>query len=217
MYLGIYGAGGLGREILFLAQQINAVTNRWDGFLFIDDKAQYAELKNIHVLSFEKSKTEYDKMCIEFVIAVGEPHTRRILREKVSGEGFSLATLIHPSVSVSDGTKVGGGTIICCNCFVSCDVIIGENVLLQPCASIGHDTQISNDSVISTFVCVAGGCLIGEETYIGLHTSIREHINIGAQSIVGMGSVVTKDIPDQVIALGNPARAMKKNEDHKVF
>jgi len=81
--------------------------------------------------------------------------------------------------------------------------------------SIGHDNRIENDTVISTYVCTGGGCIIGDETYIGLQVSIRESIIIGSQTIIGMGSVVSRDIPNQVIAMGNPARAMKENLSHK--
>ncbi len=100
---------------------------------------------------------------------------------------------------------------------MSCDVTIGENVLIQPCAGIGHDNRIGNATVISTYVCTGGGCIIGDETYIGLQVSIRENIIIGSQTIVEMWFVVSGDIPNQVIAMGNPARAMKENINHKIF
>ena len=217
MVLGIYGAGGLGRELLILAQQINVIENRWDGFVFIDDADGLSVVKGKQIITFDEAKSKYNKKNLELVIAVGEPHTRRFLRERIHSAGFSLAVLVHPSVSITDGTKLGAGTTICSNCFVSCDITIGENVLIQPCASIGHDNKIGNDTVISTYVCIAAGCIIGNETYIGIQVPIRENIRIGSQTIVGMGSVVSRDVPGKVIAMGNPARAMKENIDHKVF
>lgn len=217
MDLGIYGAGGLGKELLLLAQQINEIENRWDGFVFIDDTDGLTLVKGTQVITFEKGRSNYDRKNIEIVIAVGEPHIRKILRERVLSAGFSLSVLVHPSVHIDGGTKLGAGTIVCCNSLISCDVTIGENVLIQPCASIGHDNQIGNDTVISTYVCIAGNCIIGDETYIGLNVPIKEHIHIGNDTIVGMGSVVSRNIPDRVIALGNPARAMKENSTHKIF
>lgn len=217
MILGIYGAGGLGRELFVLAQQINKIKSRWDEVIFIDDTDGLSIAKGKQIITFDEAKVKYDNKSLELVIAVGEPQIRNFLRKRVHSAGFSLAVLVHPSVSISDGTKLGEGTIVCCNCFVSCDITIGENVLIQPCACIGHDNKIGNDTVISTYVCIAGGCIIGDETYIGLQVPIRENINIGNQTIVGMGSVVSRDISDQVIAMGNPARAMKENTNHKVF
>lgn len=217
MVLGIYGAGGLGREMLILAQQINVIENCWDEFVFIDDADGLSMVKGKQIITLDEAKSKYHNKDLELVIAIGEPHIRSFLREKIHNAGFPLAVLVHPSVSITDGTKLGEGTTICCNCFVSCDVTIGENVLIQPCASIGHDNRIGNDTVISTYVCTGGDCIIGDETYIGLQVSIRENIIIGRQTIVGMGSVVSRDIPNQVIAMGNPARAMKENLNYKVF
>jgi sugar O-acyltransferase (sialic acid O-acetyltransferase NeuD family) len=217
MILGIYGAGGLGRELFILAQQINERKNRWDEIIFIDDAEDLFIVKGKKIITFDEAIQKYNSKNFEFVIAVGEPFIRKFLRERIHSAGFHLAILVHPSVSISLETKVGAGTTICTNCFVSCDVSLGENVLIQPCASIGHDNQIGNDTVISTYVSIAGGCNIGDETYIGLHVPIRENINIGSQTIVGMGAVVISDIPNRVIAIGNPARTVKENTDHKVF
>ncbi len=217
MDLGIYGAGGLGRELLILALQINEVEKRWNSIIFIDDDCGLPALKGRQVYPFEEVKQKYNRSILEIVVAVGEPQIRRKLRERINDKGFRLAVLIHPSVNIPGDTSLGAGTTICKNCFVSCDIAIGENVLMQPCASIGHDSQIGNDTVISSYVCVAGGCFVGHETYIGLNVPIKENIRIGNQTIVGMGSVVTRDIPGQVIAMGNPARAQRENVNHKVF
>jgi acyl-[acyl carrier protein]--UDP-N-acetylglucosamine O-acyltransferase len=101
--------------------------------------------------------------------------------------------------------------------FVSCDVAVGENVLIQPHASLGHDCQIGNHAVLSSFVSLSGECSVGERTYIGMSVPVKETTKIGKDSIIGMGSVVLRDIPDGVIALGNPARPMKENVNKRVF
>jgi sugar O-acyltransferase (sialic acid O-acetyltransferase NeuD family) len=217
MVLGIYGYGNLGREVFELAKQINEVDNRWDEIIFIDDFAKIADVNGLRIYPFDDVNLHYVKMNIEFVIAVGEPNFRNILRNKVKNAGYSLAVLIHPAIHISDGAVVGSGTIINYNCFISCNVTIGENVLLQPFACISHDCYIGDDSVISTYVSLAGGCYIGNETYIGMQVPVKEKCIIGSQAIIGMGSVVVRDIPDKVIALGNPARVMKENIDHRVF
>lgn len=217
MLLGIYGAGGLGRELLVLAQQINKKKGYWEEILFIDDMKYCDEFKNIRVINFDDLLLSYTNHTLEIVIAIGEPNIRKRLRDKVYGAGYKLATLIHPSVFVTGDTVIGDGSIICCNSFISCDVIIGQNVLIQPSVNIGHDNRIGNDVVISTNVCISGGCTIDDETYVGVQVPIKENVHIGKSSIIGMGSVVIRDIPDNVIAIGNPARAMKENVDHKVF
>ena len=217
MILGIYGAGGLGRELFVLSHQINKKEHRWTDIIFIDDTKNITMVHGIQPIPFVEAQSRYSSTELEIVIAVGEPHTRSILRKKVQAAKFSLAILVHPSANISDDTILGAGTVVCYNSFVSCDVTIGENVLLQPTVSIGHDSKIGEDSVISTYVCIAGGCEIGSETYIGLQVPVKEGVCIGNQSIIGMGSVVVRNIPDQVIAIGNPARVIKENNELKVF
>lgn len=213
--LGIYGAGGLGREVLILANRINAERKQWSDFFFIDDAFSTGELKGIGRLSFEDFVK--DHRDAEVVIAVGEPSIREVLAHKVEAAAVPLVTLVHPGVEVPACTKVGAGTIICGGCFISCDVEIEKNVLLQPNASVGHDSRIGSHSIISTYVSIAGACEIGRRVYIGLNAAVREKTTIGDDAIVGMGAAVFSDIPEAVIALGNPARVMRENAERRVF
>ena len=64
---------------------------------------------------------------------------------------------------------------------------------------------------------VAGDCTVGSNTYLAINVCMRQGVSIGNNTIVGMASVVHRDLPDNIIALGNPARAMKKNDERRVF
>ncbi|MEG1620187.1 MAG: acetyltransferase [Eubacterium sp.] len=215
--LAIYGAGGLGREVYQLAMQINGKENRWNRCIFIDDDESNKNVKNMEIytyVQFFDLFREYDK---KFIIGIGEPQLRKTLFEKAKEDGFDFATLIHPDVFIPESTKIEEGTIISANTYISCDVTIGNNVLLQPHSIVGHDVKIDNHSIISTFVSLGGACEVGKETYIGMSVPIKENTKIGNNVIIGMGSVVYNDIPNGVTALGNPARPMKKNIEKKVF
>ena len=82
---------------------------------------------------------------------------------------------------------------------------------------IGHDAIIGNHTVVSSYVDVAADCNIGSSTFLAINVCMRQGISIGNDTIVGMASVLHRDIPNNVIALGNPARPMKNNDDHRVF
>lgn len=217
MKLCIYGGGGLGREVLELSQQINNAFHKWDEIIFIDDIRQEKQLCGCKVFSFEEALKIYSTSKIEFIIAVGEPESRRILWEKLINKGCGFTTLIHPKVFIPESTKIKVGAVISSGVFISCGVEICENVYIQPMASIGHDSRISSHCVISTFASFAGHCIVGESSFIAMSVPIKENTSIGCNTIIGMGSVVLRDIPDNVIALGNPARAMQANEHRKVF
>lgn len=216
--LGIYGAGGLGREVLELANIINVASERWDVIIFIDDiKSDIGTMHGIELYSFDKVTNLFRDDEIEIVVGLGEPEYRRKLYEKISMRGYTLATLIHPTVTIPDSTKIGEGAIISYNSFISCDTIIGNNVLVQPLTGIGHDCKIGDHSVISGHSDLGGGTIIGEGTYIALNVCVRDHTSIGKNVIVSAGSAVLRDIPDDVIVQGNPARVMLKNTEKKVF
>lgn len=215
--LGIYGAGGLGREVRELAADIDRAGPRWSRVLFIDDNAGTDRINRTDVCSFEDFRRRFPAVGAELVIAVGEPFVRCALREKVQAAGYGLAVLAHPAAKVASDAVLEPGAIVCYNCFVSNAVRIGENALLQPLSTVGHDSAVGQDSVLSSLVAVAGRCVIGARTYVGMSVPIREHTSVGAETIVGMGSAVLRDLPDGVVALGNPARVMKNNESHRVF
>ena len=214
MILGIYGASGLGREVVELAYQIN----QWEKIIFIDDNIAVDTMReNIEVLTFDEMKFKYCVEDIMLIIAIGEPSSRELVCNNVIQAGYRLATLVHPSVYISKTTLLEDGVVIGANTIISCDVHIGMNTFIQNSATIGHDTIIGKHSVISAFDSLAGACVIGDRTYIGMSVPVKEKTRIGSDTIVGMGSVVIRDIPDNVIAMGNPARPMKNKDDSRVF
>jgi len=217
MILGIYGSGGQGREILDLAQEINALAEKWENIVFIDDFKRETVINGAEVFTSDEFKASFSADNAKAVIAVGEPKVRQILRKKMAARGYGLQTLIHPAAFVGTETSIGDGTIIQFGSFVSCNVKIGANVLMQPKSCVAHDSVIGSDSVISTFVVISGNCTIGKRTYIGIGVPVRENISIGSDSIIGMGASVLHDIPDNVIAVGSPARVTKANERGRVF
>jgi sugar O-acyltransferase (sialic acid O-acetyltransferase NeuD family) len=217
MILGIYGCGGLGREILVLAQQINAVRKRWSELVFIDDVDVKNTRAKARVVLFDQAKAEFPPDQVEICIAVGEPSVRANLYDRVLAAGYRLATLIHPGVYIPEDTSIGNGAIICQGCFVSCGVRLSDNILLQPTASIGHDCSVGSHSVISTFVSLAGNCTIGARTYIGMCVPVKENTTVGDDVIIGMGSVVLRSVDSGMVALGNPARPMSVNDNKRVF
>jgi len=217
MILGIYGAGGLGREVFELANLINTKNNFWSQIVFIDDAKVSNNPRNALILKFEDIKNKYKLDDLEVCIAIGEPSIRKILFDKLINSNIAISTLIHPKVEIPKSTIIGNGTIINKLTSISCDSVIGENVYIHPMACIGHDSIIGNHTVISSFTDVAGDCNVGDCAFLAINVIMKQGTSIGANSIVGLASVVHRDIKEGVIALGNPARPMKNNENQRVF
>lgn len=216
MILAIYGAGGLGREVLELAKIINGRVKRWDDFIFVIDGEPGNDVNGIKVYSYTDAIEKFSGN-LEVSMGIGEPAIRERLFEKLKNDGIDVATLIHPDVSIPETTVIGKGVTIQMGNFISCNVIIEDYVYIQPHTNIGHNDVLKKGSMISGFCNLAGGVTIGEYTYLGISSCYKEGVTIGNNAIIGMGSAVYKDIPDEMIAMGNPARPMKKNEERRVF
>lgn len=215
MVLGIYGAGGLGREVRITAESANAQSRRWENYVYIDDNDEIREVQGEEVLTLREAKAKYAEL--EVIIAVGEPAIRGVLYEKLLKENVSLGTLIHPSVYIDKSTRIGKGSVICEYASVTSCVDIGENVYVQGHAAIGHDAVIGRHSVIGANSEISGGCVLGERVYMGFLSGLKQGLKIGNDVICSAGAIVFRDIDDEMIVVGNPGRVVKRNENKRVF
>lgn len=213
--LYIFGAGGFGREVLDLARLVNADTPRWEHFSFVVDSSESSEQCGIPVISFKQAiESERDA---EFIIALGEPKYRLSTALRLKGKCRLAEAIVHPTAQVSPTASIAPGTIIQMGCFVSSNAIINENCVLQPYVLLGHDSTVGKNSVLSGFSNIAGHCNIGDSCFLALSSVVREQVSIGQNTVLSAGAVALKDVPDNVIASGNPARGILKNESHLVF
>lgn len=217
MLLAIYGAHGLAKEVYIIARKINQINNKWDEYCFIDDINEIAEVNGVKVFKFENLIHEKEKNEIEVVIAVGEPGIRDLLYHKVKDVGLRLATLIHPGVYIDETTTIGEGTVIAEGVTITANVEIGDNAYIQPHAVIGHDIKIGGHTVIGSNCQIGGGDIIGERVFMGFLSGTTDHISIGSDSIISAGAIVFRELPESVIAVGNPAKIVKKNLEKRVF
>lgn len=217
MTLGIYGAGGQGREVLDSARAVNKLSSQWENIVFVDDVTKQKIVNEAKVYTFEEFSLTFCDDAAELIIAVGEPTGRKKLYEKITSAGYALALVVHPTAIVSDYADIGKGAFIGAHSIISCNTLIAENACIQPHAVIGHDATIGAHSVLSGFTIVSGHCAIGEQTYIGIGASVREEVLIGSNTIIGMGSSVICDIPDEVVALGTPCQVKRSNTERRVF
>lgn len=217
MNLYIYCAGGFGKEIMDVARRKNNITHEWRDIKFVDD-AIVVDLKyGAQVMSFDQVVANDGLDQAEFLIAAGEPVVRYKIRKKLEQANAKLGRLVDVSTALADTAHISDGVIITPLCSISSDAVLAINSCVNTMSIIGHDVFIGENSVISSMVNMGGACIVGKDSYIGMGALIKEGVKIGSNSIIGMGSVVYNDVPNGVIALGNPARVMRNNENQKVF
>ncbi len=200
-----------------VALRANSSLSRWAAVEFVDDIFDGDHRYGAPVRRLNELKKQDESEGREFVIAIGEPSARRKIANTLMSCNFKLGRLIDPTSTISSSATISDGILVAPFCSISTDAVLAENSCINTMSIVGHDVVVGSNSVISSMVNLGGGCTVGEDTYIGMGALVKERIKIGSNSIIGMGSVVYNDIPDGVIALGNPARVVRENRDQKIF
>jgi sugar O-acyltransferase (sialic acid O-acetyltransferase NeuD family) len=147
-----------------------------------------------------------------FFLGVIKPYTKLAVFNNYAEQNLSFINIIHTTSSVSSTVELGQGVLINSLVSIAGFTKIGDFVSINRNASVGHHTEIANFVTLSPGTNVAGFVKIGENTLVGMGANVIDGITIGRNSIIGAGSLVTKDIPDGVIAYGNPCKIIRDNQ-----
>ena len=218
MRLAIYGTGGTGREVHEIVSAVDPARERWEELVFVDDVTDARELYGSRVMPFEELASLYGPDEVEFVIAVGEPASRELLFDRVAGRGYGFATVVHPSAFVSPSARLGRGVFVKMQSIVSAEAVLEDNVFVQADVIVGHDVHVGRHTQISAYSHIAGNAELGERCYLGVRASVREECRMGDDVVLAMGAVVMeKRVPSRVLAMGNPAKYVRRKAGSKVF
>jgi sugar O-acyltransferase (sialic acid O-acetyltransferase NeuD family) len=200
----IYGAGGLGREILALLRSLP----EWEPIGFIDDLQEpNTYIKDLEIVG-DISVLKSMKYPIYIVLAMGDPLIKKKVEAQLKEFAVQYPVLIHPSVILQDPTSIaiGTGCVIGAGSVLTTDIHIGNHVLINLNSTIGHDTKIGDYTSIMCGVNIAGEVNVGQSVLIGSGANILNRVSVGNNTQVGMGSVVLKDVSASVTVAGVPAK-----------
>jgi sugar O-acyltransferase (sialic acid O-acetyltransferase NeuD family) len=208
----IYGAGGFAREVFQLITDINQKNKKYNFLGFIEDNSQNLG-ENIYgfpVLDGMKWLEKNKETLV--VIGIGNTSVKRKIAMRLAEQNVNSPILIHPSVICGRNVDFGAGSIICASNVITVDIKFGKHVILNLDCTVGHDAVIEDYSTVAPGSHISGNVQIGQGTDVGTGSSIIQGVKIGAWSVLGAGAVVSKNIPDNVTAVGIPARPVKERE-----
>jgi sugar O-acyltransferase (sialic acid O-acetyltransferase NeuD family) len=205
----ILGAGGLGKEIVWLIEEINETRQEWEilGFLDSHPSVTNMELLGYKVLGPFEDAYKYPEA--HFIIAFGDPRMRENVIKLVSQYNLKWATLISPTVRVHRSNKLGIGVVIGRYTDLTVECIIGNHVMLNIHVVLGHKVEIGDFSIVSPNVTLNGGAKIGKSCSIGANAFVRD-VTIEDYVTVGASSCVIKPVESNCVVAGIPAAIIRK-------
>lgn len=208
--LYIFGAGGFGREVAWLARQTFGGDLEMK-FMIDATDGHPALVHGIEVLPLSAVENPAES---RFVVAVGSPRARQEIVLRCRECGLSEATIVHPRVEASETVMVGPGSIICAGVIATVDISIGSHVHVNLDSTIGHDVKIEDFVTVSPGVHISGNVHIRKGAFIGTGASIIEGrhgkpLVIGEGAVVGAGACVIEDVPPGAMVAGVPAKRKK--------
>ena len=153
------------------------------------------------------------KQAVVGVGSVNNTRLRHRLAEKIAEAGIELISIIDPEAKISRFSNVMSGAYIAKGSLVQPGCTIREMAIINTGAVVEHNCIIGPYSHISSGAVLLGNVSVEADTLIGASSVVRQGVKIGSRCIIGAGSVVVKDLPDHVIAYGNPCRIRGETDD----
>lgn len=194
----LYGASGHAKVVMDIAQKAY-----YNVPCLIDDNPNVNELAGLPVVHSAEGLSP-------IIVTIGDCQIRRKIVEELGEREF--LTVIHPAAVKAESVKLGFGTVVMAGAILNPFASVGNHCIINTGASIDHDCIIHDFVHIAPHSTLCGEVEIGEGTWVGAGTTIKQGIHIGENCFIGAGAVVVKDIPDESLCYGNPARVVRKHQ-----
>lgn len=192
----LYGASGHAKVVMDIAKKAYVEVP-----CLIDDNPQVEELAGIPVVHSAEGLSP-------IIVTIGDCRIRRSIVKRLGEREY--ISVVHPNSIIAESAKIGNGTVVMAGAILNPFVRVGKHSIVNTGASLGHDVQVGDFVHIAPHCTLCGEVEVGEGTWIGAGTTVIQCVKIGKNCFIGAGSVVIKDIPDDCLCYGNPAKIIKR-------
>ena len=200
----VIGASGFAKQIIGeLVQEENLV-------FFDDINLDCDSLGNTYpILHTDEAVRNHFLTNNRFVLGVGSSLARKQLSSRFIQLGGRLSSVISPKASISSYADINSpGIAILEGAIVEPDVVLGEGCLLNIRSMITHDCKVGKYTEVAPGAILLGGCTVGDSCQIGSGAVVLPKVRVGHHVTIGAGAVVTRNVPDNMRAVGVPAKQL---------
>lgn len=147
------------------------------------------------------------------LVAIGgaSGHDRLMIQDFFVRHGIEIVTALHPTAFLAKSASIGAGSQILAQSAVGADAQIGRGCIVNTKASVDHECRIGDGVHLAPGSTLAGCVSVGDCSFIAIGATVLPRIDIGRNALIGAGSIVTRDVPDNAVVYGQPARLIRWN------
>lgn len=182
------------------------------GFIDVAEEKRFLmnDIERFHVYAPEIFPGEIKKKFGRCSLLITHDSPRRAeLIVQARTEKLPFVNLIHPSAVVSPTSSLGVGILIAPNVVIGPGAVIGDHCIINSASTVDHDNRLAENVIVAPGVHLAGHVSVETGVSIGIGVSCIPGVKIGEKSLIGAGSVVTRDIPPNSVAVGIPAKVIR--------
>ena len=208
----IIGGGKKAKMLLNMFKFNDVIATKKMRFIGIYDKMLKKPTFKSKIKFFNKKDDLKNliKKADYFLLAIGNNLIRKKYSELLYKYNIKALTVISKKAIIDKGVKIGEGSQIMPGAVIRSDVVIGKFTIINTNCSIDHDCVIEDYAHVMGAAALAGSITVGESSNIGTNATIFPEIKIGKNSFVGAGSLVNKDVTNNVVVAGSPCKILKK-------
>jgi sugar O-acyltransferase (sialic acid O-acetyltransferase NeuD family) len=203
----IYGASGHGKVV---ADILRACGTEIEGFVD-DDPRKSGEMFGLKILGDAKCLIERaSRGPMAVALGIGDNFARRVVAERCVAANAQLLMAVHPTATVAESAIMAPGVVIMAHAVVNPDAVVQRGAIINTGAIVEHDCKVGEFAHLSPKVAIGGHVEIGDFSWLGIGAAVIPKVKVGTGSIIGAGATVLTDVEDWVVAIGTPARILRK-------
>jgi len=204
------------------AKVLHELTGHWGYYLVAlfdnapDSPSRFLDVPVfIGAVGFEqwRRSTTLGGVCGLVAIGGARGHDRLELQAHFERHAVKPVTVVHPTAFVAATVELGPGTQVLAQTAISADAELGSACIVNTRASVDHECRLGDGVHIGPGATLAGCVQVGGNTLVGTGATILPRVRLGRNVLVGAGAVVTRDVPDNQVVFGNPARFIRENRE----